>query len=122
MRIDEFKYSWTAEIENGVVQKGDWGGFSGSVFTDSGGAICFNPYTNPQEDVSIGVRHIPMMVPVIGTAGWYMKQLIKYPAAVQDRLPIQQSSCLRRPSESQGNDGEKCREGRREADTLTGAK
>ena len=45
----------------------------------SGGTICFNLYTNPQEDVSIGVRHIPMMVPVIGTAGWYMKELVKYP-------------------------------------------
>jgi len=79
MRVDEFKYTWTAELQNAVVQKGDWGGFSGSIFTDSGGTICFNLYTNPQEDVSIGVRHIPMMVPVIGTAGWYMKELIKYP-------------------------------------------
>ena len=29
LRIDEFKGVMTAEIENGVVQKGDWGGFSG---------------------------------------------------------------------------------------------
>ena len=29
-----------------------------------------------QEDVSIGIRH---MVPVMGTAGWYMKELVKYP-------------------------------------------
>jgi arylsulfatase A-like enzyme len=28
MRVDEFKYTWTAEIENAIVQKGDWGGFS----------------------------------------------------------------------------------------------
>src|SRR5215510_8566855 len=79
IRVDEFKYTWTAEIQNGVVQKGDWGGFSGAIFTDSGGTICFNLYTDPQEDVSIGVRHIPMMVPVIGTAGWYMSELVKYP-------------------------------------------
>src|SRR5215510_1287065 len=79
IRVDEFKYTWTAEIQNGVVQKGDWGGFSGAIFTDSGGTICFNLYTDPQEDVSIGVRHIPMMVPVIGTAGWYMQELVKYP-------------------------------------------
>jgi arylsulfatase len=79
MRVDEFKYTFTAEIQNGVVQKGDIGGFSGSIFTDSGGAILFNLYTNPQEDVSIGVRHIPMAVAVIGAAGWYMQELIKYP-------------------------------------------
>lgn len=79
MRVDEFKYTWTAEIQNSVVQKGDWGGFSGGVFTETGGAIMFNLYTNPQEDVSIGVRHIPMAVSVIGAAGWYLQELIKYP-------------------------------------------
>jgi len=79
MRVDEFKYVWTGEIQDGVVQKGDWGGFSGSIFTDSGGAIVFNLYSNPQEDVNIGVRHLPMAIPVIGTAGWYMQELMKYP-------------------------------------------
>ena len=79
IRIDEFKFVWTAELENAVVQRGDWGGFSGSIFTDSGGAIGFNLYTDPKEDVSIGLRHIPMGVPVIGAAAFYMKELIKYP-------------------------------------------
>jgi hypothetical protein len=69
----------TGEIENGVVQKGFPGGFSGPVFTDTGGAIVFNLYTNPQEDVSIGVRHIPMAVPVGEAAGAYMKELLQYP-------------------------------------------
>jgi arylsulfatase A-like enzyme len=79
MRIDEFKGVMTAEIENGVVQKGDWGGFSGPIFTDSGGAITFNLYTNPQEDASIGIRHIPMGVPIMAASGFYLKELIKYP-------------------------------------------
>jgi arylsulfatase A-like enzyme len=79
IRVDEFKYIWTGEIQNGVVQKGDWGGFSGPIFTESGGAIMFNLYTNPQEDVSIGVRHLPAMVPVMGAAGEYMKDLMKFP-------------------------------------------
>lgn len=79
MRVDEFKYIWTAEIEDGVVQRGYWGGFSGPVFVESGGAILFNLYANPQEDVSTGVRHIPMLVPVMTTAADYMKELIKYP-------------------------------------------
>jgi len=79
IRVDEFKYVWTMEIENGVVQKGYWGGFSGGVFTETGGAIMFNLYTDPQEDVSVGVRHIPVTVPVIGAAAFYLKELIKYP-------------------------------------------
>jgi arylsulfatase len=79
MRVDEFKGVWTGEIENAVVQKGDWGGFSGAIFTDSGGAIAFNLYTNPREDVSIGVRHIPMLVPLFQAASAYMQDLIKYP-------------------------------------------
>ena len=79
IRVDEFKGVWTGEIENAIVQKGDWGGFSGAIFTDSGGGVAFNLYTNPKEDVSIGIRHIPMMVPLLQAAGAYMQDLIKYP-------------------------------------------
>jgi arylsulfatase A-like enzyme len=79
MRIDEFKYVWTGEIENGVVQKGDLGGFSGTIFVDSGGSILFNLYTDPREDVNSGIRHIPMMVPVGTASAWYMQELMKYP-------------------------------------------
>lgn len=79
MRVDEFKYTFTAEIQDGFVQKGDWGGFSGSIATETGGVVVMNLYTNPQEDVSIGVRHIPMAVPLLGTTGDYYKELIAYP-------------------------------------------
>jgi arylsulfatase A-like enzyme len=79
IRVDEFKYIWTGELQNGVVQRGYWGGFSGPIFTDSGGTIMFNLYQNPQEDVSIGVRHIPMLIPVMQSAAFYMQELIKYP-------------------------------------------
>jgi arylsulfatase len=79
IRIDEFKYIWTAEIENGFFQKGNWGGFSGPVVVDTGGGVMVNLYTNPQEDVSVGLRHLPMGVPLAGAAGWYIRELIKYP-------------------------------------------
>jgi arylsulfatase len=69
IRIDEFKGVATGELETAVVQKGHPGGFSGSIFTDTGGAIVFNLYTNPQEDESIGIRHIPLAVPLGETAG-----------------------------------------------------
>lgn len=57
----------------------DGGGFSGGIFTDTGGGITFNLYTNPQEDVSNGIRHIPMGVPIMAASAAYMKDLIKYP-------------------------------------------
>ena len=38
-----------------------------------------NLYTDPQEDESIGTRHIPMSVPVGMAAAWYMQELVKYP-------------------------------------------
>jgi arylsulfatase len=79
MRVDEFKYIFTSEIQDGFFQKGDIGGFSGPIAVETGGAIVVNLYTNPQEDVSVGVRHIPMAVPVLAAAGDYMKELIKFP-------------------------------------------
>jgi arylsulfatase len=79
IRVDEFKYTWTTELESSIVHRGDWGGFSGGLILDTGGAVAFNLYTNPQEDVSIGIRHIPMGVPVMAAAGDYEKELIKYP-------------------------------------------
>jgi arylsulfatase A-like enzyme len=79
MRIDEFKAIFTAEIENGMFQKGLIGGFSGPIAVDSGGGIMVNLYTNPQEDVSVGIRHIPMAVPVYAAISEYMKDLVKYP-------------------------------------------
>ncbi|MGA3055790.1 MAG: sulfatase-like hydrolase/transferase [Candidatus Korobacteraceae bacterium] len=79
VRIDEFKYIVTAEIENGMFQKGDLGGFSGSIVTDTGGAIMINLYTDPQEDVNVGIRHIPMITLLGQAVGVYVRDLLKYP-------------------------------------------
>jgi arylsulfatase len=79
IRIDEFKYIFTAEIQGGFFAKGDVGGFSGPIATETGGGVGVNLYTNPQEDASVGIRHIPAMVPLMGAAGEYMKDLVKYP-------------------------------------------
>ncbi|WP_210245167.1 sulfatase-like hydrolase/transferase [Martelella alba] len=79
MRIDEYKYLFTGEVENSIVQKGDWGGFSGSLFHDTGGALMFNLYESPKEDVNVGIRHIPATVPLMGATSFYMKELMKFP-------------------------------------------
>jgi arylsulfatase A-like enzyme len=86
-RVDEFQYIFTAEIEGGFFKKGDVGGFSGPIITQTGGAICVNLYTNPQQDVSIGVRHIPMLVPVIGEVHRYFEVLKKYPSKAKVGFP-----------------------------------
>lgn len=82
----------TGEIEDGIMKRGYTGGFSGSIFTDTGGAVIVNLYTNPQEDVSIGVRHIPMAVPLGETGGWYLKELFSYPP--QFKVEFEQSAGL----------------------------
>ncbi len=79
VRVDEFQYVFTMELQDAVFKRGDIGGFSGSVITNTGGAIGINLYTNPQQDTSIGVRHIPMLVPTMAEATRYFGVLKKYP-------------------------------------------
>jgi arylsulfatase len=79
MRVDEFKYIITAELEDAFFKSGTIGGFSGAVVTDTGGMVAVNLYTNPQEDEGIGVRHIPAVGPAVLTTATYMKELAKYP-------------------------------------------
>lgn len=79
VRVDEFKYVLSPEIENAIFQKGAIGGFTGAIVADTGGNVLINLYTNPQEDVNDGIRHIPMAVRVGGTLDWYIHELIKYP-------------------------------------------
>ena len=83
IRVDEFKYIITAQLEDGFFKRGYTGGFSGPIMTETGGAVMVNLYTNPAEDVSIGIRHIPMAVPVGNTLGAYMLELGKYPPNFQ---------------------------------------
>jgi arylsulfatase len=86
-RVDEFQYIFTAEIEGGFFKRGDVGGFSGPIATQTGGAIAINLYTNPQQDVSVGVRHIPATVPLIAEYARYREVLSKYPAKVKVGFP-----------------------------------
>jgi arylsulfatase A-like enzyme len=79
MRVDEFKFICTAELEGALFQRGYIGGFSGGIVTDTGGVIHVNLYTDPQEDVNVGIRHIPAAGAAVSAAGWYMQELLKYP-------------------------------------------
>lgn len=79
MRVDEFKYIMTVQIENGIFQRGYWGGFSGAIVADTGGATAVNLYTDPQEDVNEGIRHIPVVTTIGASVGAYTMDLVKYP-------------------------------------------
>ncbi len=79
VRIDEFKVHITLELQNAIFNRGYTGGFSGAIITNTGGATAINLYTNPQEDVSAGVRHIPVAVMIGAEADRYKEVLKKFP-------------------------------------------
>jgi arylsulfatase len=79
VRIDEFKAAMTMELEDLICPRGYPAGFSGAIITQTGGAILNNLYTNPQEDENVGIRHIPMTVPIGAEAERYFMILKKYP-------------------------------------------
>ena len=83
IRIDEFKGHQIDHIDDAIMKKGDIGGFSGGIFTKTGGAVAVNLYTNPKEDASIGIRHIPMMM-LLGVETIRYKELLKkYPPQIK---------------------------------------
>ncbi|MGB2630237.1 MAG: sulfatase-like hydrolase/transferase [Candidatus Omnitrophota bacterium] len=87
VRIDEFKASFTVELEDAIFQRGYPAGFSGSIVTQTGGGILNNLYTNPQEDENVGVRHIPIAVSFGAEGARYEEVLKKYPPQTKIGFP-----------------------------------
>jgi arylsulfatase len=83
VRIDEFKCLHTLELEKAIFPRGFQAGFSGAVVTQTGGVLMVNLYTDPQEDVNSGIRHIPMAVPIGAEGSRYLEVLKKYPPKVK---------------------------------------
>ncbi len=79
VRIDEFKVHITLELQDAIFQRGFPGGFSGAIITNTGGGVGVNLYTNPQEDVSEGIRHIPIGVMLDAEIDRYYEVLKKFP-------------------------------------------
>ncbi len=82
IRMDEFKALRLAQLPNSLTQRGEMGGFTGTV-APTAGAVIFNLYTNPQEDESVGIRHIPMALPFDAEIQRYLEVMKKYPSKVQ---------------------------------------
>ena len=71
------------ELEDAIFPRGFQAGFSGAVVTNTGGVLMTNLYTDPKEDVSGGIRHIPMIVVLGAEATRYQEVLKKYPTKVK---------------------------------------
>ncbi|UQZ90195.1 arylsulfatase [Deltaproteobacteria bacterium Smac51] len=82
VRVDEFKIHTLLQDPYLLTPNGSHGGFTG-VILESAGSMMFNLYTNPQEDDAVGIRHIPLGVPLNAEIAAYQAILKKYPGKVQ---------------------------------------
>lgn len=48
--------------------------------------MMFNLYTNPQEDESIGIRHIPLGIPLLKEMNRYRDVLKQFPPRTQIKI------------------------------------
>jgi arylsulfatase len=79
IRVDEFKVHRAVELEHAIFPRGYQGGFSGAIIPQTGGATATNLYTNLNEDINDGVRHIPAVETIMEEGTRYQEVLKKYP-------------------------------------------
>jgi arylsulfatase A-like enzyme len=91
VRVDEFKIHLVVQLQHAIFPQGYKGGFTGAMVHETGGLTSVNLYTNPQEDMSIGVRHIPAIMPVGNELSRYGAVLAKFPPQSKVAMPGQQS-------------------------------
>ncbi|MFT3685312.1 MAG: sulfatase-like hydrolase/transferase [Phycisphaerales bacterium] len=84
VRVDEFKLFVWARVPDLLNHRGQPGGNTGATVKAFQG---YNLYTNPQEDDSIALRHIPSFVGVLGETERYAEVLKKFPVSVQIKAP-----------------------------------
>lgn len=82
-RVDEFKLLLWARDEAALTSRGQPGGITGATVKCN---YMFNLYTNPQEDESIVVRHIPAAMAAASEIDRYTEVLKKFPMSVQIKL------------------------------------
>ncbi len=87
VRVDEFKYHFVVQLQDAIYSGGYKGGFSGAIIQETGGVTVVNLYTNPQEDISVGIRHLPITIPLGQEAARYGAVLQKYPPRISVVMP-----------------------------------
>lgn len=81
VRMDEFKFQMLAQAPYGTTPNGNHGGFTGTM-APTAGAMMYNLYANPQEDNSVGIRHIPAAAGLSLEIARYQAMLKKFPPNV----------------------------------------
>lgn len=89
VRVDEFKIHLVVQLQDAIFSQGYKGGFTGAMVQETGGLTTVNLYTNPQEDMSVGVRHIPATIPVGNELTRYAGVLRKFPPQSKVAMPGQ---------------------------------
>lgn len=87
VRVDEFKFHLVVQLQNAIFPLGLKGGFSGAIVQETGGVTMTNLYENPQEDLSVGIRHLPITIPIGEEATRYTQVLAKYPPNISVVMP-----------------------------------
>lgn len=87
VRIDEFKLHLVVQLLDSIFPRGYKGGFSGTIVTETGGTTMTNLYTNPQEDITVGIRHLPVTIPLGQEASRYADVLKRYPLNISVVMP-----------------------------------
>lgn len=82
VRMDEWKFALLAQEPGAHTLNGNHGGFTGSVANTAAGAL-FNLYSNPQEDNSLTIRHLPVAIGIGAEMQRYQAVLKKYPPNTQ---------------------------------------
>jgi arylsulfatase len=83
VRIDELKLLLWARDPAGITSRGEFGGNTGTTVKCN---VMFNLYTNPQEDESIIIRHIPAGIGLLSEYDRYNAVLKKFPMSVQIKM------------------------------------
>lgn len=78
IRMDEWKLSLLAQVPDAFTMNGNHGGFTGAVVNTNAGAL-FDLYTDPQEQNSLTIRHIPIAIGISAELARYRAVLKKYP-------------------------------------------
>ncbi len=87
VRMDEFKLLTAVELQGAIFDRGHTGGFSGPIESDLGGAVMVNLYTDPREDVAVGIRHLPLAVPLMAELERYADVLERFPPRTTVGMP-----------------------------------
>ncbi|MEM6673831.1 MAG: sulfatase-like hydrolase/transferase [Planctomycetota bacterium] len=87
IRMDEFKLHLIVQLQHAIFPQGNKGGFTGAMVHQTGGLTTVNLYTNPKEDMSVGVRHIPASMPLGNELNRYGAVLAKYPPQSKVAMP-----------------------------------